>query len=522
MQKVFSNIKIGSTFWILSIVLLVGFILRVLNFPNIPNGLNQDEINAGYEAWSLLNFGKDHWGYEWPVYFLSWGSGQNVLYSYFLIPFMAVLGPSDLTIRIGMLIVGILLPLATFFLAKLWLNKNTALLSAATTAIFPELIRGSRWAVESNLVPFLSIVGLLVFSLSLLGHLNKNLIIFCLVPLALLPYAYLITVVPVIITITVMLFVKRENLKKAKKYWVASLILFTTILTPLGLFFVKLTILKGQPFSFEKYLPFSLPQLKESRYSQLIEDKNSYFDILFKNLKNLFSGIYDDQVGGGSNVAHVSLILILVVISLSFMKFTKQNFNFGIIQLWVLVSLPLILFVPLSNIRGNMLYVPSIILTSHLIVYLFTVTKKRWVKVSLICIGVLYVSYVFSWYVSYQTSKMDYFYKGAEKAVEFVDKNNTSEAPVLFLGKDENFIDLQYMQLMWFLKISPDEITNHEDPELNLRNYYFTYDSLENSKESSYYYDITNIDFRSGCKTPELREETLYEYNGWAVIKCSF
>ena len=63
------------------VIILIGCIVRIAEFGSIPCGLNQDEAFAGYEAYSILNYGTDSWGYTNPCYFVSWGSGMNVLES---------------------------------------------------------------------------------------------------------------------------------------------------------------------------------------------------------------------------------------------------------------------------------------------------------------------------------------------------------------------------------------------------------------------------------------------------------
>lgn len=44
---------------ILLILLIVGMLIRVIGLANMPNALNCDEASAGYEAFSILNYGID-------------------------------------------------------------------------------------------------------------------------------------------------------------------------------------------------------------------------------------------------------------------------------------------------------------------------------------------------------------------------------------------------------------------------------------------------------------------------------
>ena len=77
-------------------LLFLGAALRLLGLGFFPPGLNQDEASTGCDAWGLLVSGMDRNGDGWPVLFTSWGSGQNALYAYVLLPLMALL-PTGLT-----------------------------------------------------------------------------------------------------------------------------------------------------------------------------------------------------------------------------------------------------------------------------------------------------------------------------------------------------------------------------------------------------------------------------------------
>src|SRR5579875_2298209 len=104
---------------ILLVVLATGAFLRLYRFPSVPAGLNQDELSAAYEAYSLSLLGTDRWGHKWPVYFPSWGSGQNVLQSYLSIPVIKLFGLTPLAVRLVPLVLALgTLPLLYLFVAR--------------------------------------------------------------------------------------------------------------------------------------------------------------------------------------------------------------------------------------------------------------------------------------------------------------------------------------------------------------------------------------------------------------------
>ncbi|MBP3736914.1 MAG: hypothetical protein J6I56_07835, partial [Lachnospiraceae bacterium] len=56
-------------------LIAVGAFLRLYLLSVIPLGLNQDEASLGYEAYVLATYGTDRYGYPYPVYPVTWGSG---------------------------------------------------------------------------------------------------------------------------------------------------------------------------------------------------------------------------------------------------------------------------------------------------------------------------------------------------------------------------------------------------------------------------------------------------------------
>lgn len=153
--------KVAQQRWLLPLILiLIGVVVRLWQLGATPCGLNQDEAYAGYEAYSLLTYGVDSWGYHNPCYFISWGSGMNVLESYLAIPFVAILGLTELAIRLPQAILAcVSLPVVYLLLTRLF-SRRVGLVGLALTAICPWHILLSRWGLESNLAPGLLLLGL--------------------------------------------------------------------------------------------------------------------------------------------------------------------------------------------------------------------------------------------------------------------------------------------------------------------------------------------------------------------------
>ena len=146
--------------WAVAAALLVlGALLRLWGLGALPYGLNQDEASAGYEAFALLRAGMDRCGMRWPVLFISWGSGQNVLMSYLALPFVALFGLNEWAIRLPNAISGCLTLLVFWRLARRSGGVRFGLLALGLLVINPWHIMMSRWALESNQLPFFLLTG---------------------------------------------------------------------------------------------------------------------------------------------------------------------------------------------------------------------------------------------------------------------------------------------------------------------------------------------------------------------------
>ncbi len=145
---------------IAALLLAVGFVVRCACIGSLPNGLNQDEASAGYEAWALLNYGIDRCGNSWPVLFESWGSGQNVLYSLLAMPLIALFGLNELTLRIPAAVFGCVTLFVFWRLARRLRGAGFGLTALFTLTVCPWHIMASRWALESNLLPGMLLLGI--------------------------------------------------------------------------------------------------------------------------------------------------------------------------------------------------------------------------------------------------------------------------------------------------------------------------------------------------------------------------
>lgn len=250
--------------WLLPLLLvLLGVAVRLFQLGSVPCGLNQDEAYAGYEAFSLLRYGVDSWGYANPCYFISWGSGMNVLESYLAIPFVALLGLTELAIRLPQALLACAsLPAMYGLLARLF-GRRGGLLGLGLTAICPWHVLLSRWGLESNLAPGLLLLGLyfLVRGLDSPPWLLLSAVCY---GLSLYAYATLWVVLPLTLGVFLVYLLYTRRLKPSP-YLAGAVGILLVLALPLILFvLVNLGVLEEIRTPF-----FSVPRLVYLRASEV-------------------------------------------------------------------------------------------------------------------------------------------------------------------------------------------------------------------------------------------------------------
>lgn len=239
-------------------LLCLGAVLRLLGLGFFPPGLNQDEASTGCDAWALLVSGMDRNGDSWPVLFTSWGSGQNALYAYVLLPLLALLGRSVTVLRLPAALLGTLSLFLIWRMGRRHGGPVMGLCALGLLALDPWHLLISRWALESNLLPFCLLLGVYFLDLALDGR------PWCILPaaaaLALGLYAYgtAFLFLPLFLLPCCLLLLRRRF---PVLPFLAALGLF--ILLALPVFLCNLRNLLGMDSG--KLLCFTLPRLTQTR-----------------------------------------------------------------------------------------------------------------------------------------------------------------------------------------------------------------------------------------------------------------
>ncbi len=187
-----------------ALLFLIGALVRLIGLGAMPDGVNQDEAMAAYQAYTMVTEGLDLNGYHNPVYFEAWGSGMNALEIYLMMPMIRLFGMTDFTIRFPQALISILCMPVLFLLFRRMFDRKTAFIGLFLYAINPWSIMMSRWALESNLAPAFLLAGLYFFVLALEKHPAFYLLSALMYGLCLYTYAIVCLVVPVILLLQIL------------------------------------------------------------------------------------------------------------------------------------------------------------------------------------------------------------------------------------------------------------------------------------------------------------------------------
>lgn len=151
-------------FRVLFVVLTLAFILRFYGLGANPPSLNWDETAHGYNAYSILKTGRDEYGLKFPLYFRSFDDYKPPLYTYMVVPSVAIFGLNNYAVRFPSALLGTFAIFFTYLMVfELTKNKKIALLTSFFLTISPWHLQFSRVAFETNSAIFWSVLGTWAF-----------------------------------------------------------------------------------------------------------------------------------------------------------------------------------------------------------------------------------------------------------------------------------------------------------------------------------------------------------------------
>lgn len=149
--------------YFLILVLLIASILRIYRLGSIPPSLSWDEAAAGYNGFTIANWGRDEWGNSFPAVFSSFLDDKHPVWIYATALSEKILGLTEFSTRLPSALFGVLNVLILYALVRLWFNEIAGLLAALFLAVSPFNLQFSRGEWEANYALFFMMFGLWLF-----------------------------------------------------------------------------------------------------------------------------------------------------------------------------------------------------------------------------------------------------------------------------------------------------------------------------------------------------------------------
>ncbi len=460
---------------IISIITFFAFFLRLYEINKTPT-LLWDEAAIGYNAYSILQTGKDEYGTTLPLIFKSFGDYKPGVYVYLATPFIALFGLSNTSVRLPSIILGSLTPLFFFLLIKTINPKSQklALLGAFLISFNPFNIHFSRGSWETNVLTFQLILGSYFFIKYLKQNIRHHLLLSALVfGISIYTYQAAKIISPLIILSLILVFKDTLDLKNLKFY------LFAFIL-PLFLF--SLPIIYGLLYSSDsnrlKVVSLLSYPRSDQETTQIISESNLTDYQIFhsrsiffsRNLLSRYFNFFTPKFlafqGDWQNLRHSApYIGVLLYPSLVFFviglfsnpKYKKQKLFFA---LWLLAApIPAALTRDsITAVRAMSFSIPLIYFVALGIQKSYQLLKTKFVKIAFISLLFLAYSLSFIYYSDLYLNHLlkkdpgQYLY-GYQQVMDYVIKNQANYQTINIT----NFYGQPYIYYLFYSKYSPEK-----------------------------------------------------------------
>jgi len=498
------------------LVLITALMVRLISFTSHPGGLNQDEASIGYDTWALLESGIDRNGYSFPVHFIAWGSGQNALYAYLSMPFVALFGLNVFSTRIVNLIFSVLSIIAVYSMIKKQLGFKTGIIAMTLVSVSPWNIMLSRWGLESNLFPSMFIISIWALSSALY---NRKFLYLAAFLFALTMYSYgasyLVITLFIFLCGVAYIFMYIRNKSELKKQLpmktvILSLLVFFIFATPIYLFMIiNVFQLDDINIGF-----ISIPHTYGERLSTMA---GTTLKEIWNNIKNNVMM----QIDGNSRNSF-PFYGCIYVISLPFCIYgiiktirTKKPFSILLINSFISSMLLFIYYNDPNINRVNAIYMPMIIFTA---IGISNLTKEKSQLAAFSISYALCFTGFLNQYFSpeYKQQVANEFYTSLDEAI-LKAENVCNDGENIYVTARVN---MPYIYVLFYTQPSPEEFIDtvvYSNPKAQFQyvssfgNYIFEHEYINSGQNGIYI--LENGD----CDTIRTFTDEIYTYENYSV-----
>ena len=464
------SLKISGILLLISILALT---LRIYKIAEVPPALNWDEISHGYNGYSILKTGYDQWGQFLPIFnFRAYGDYPLPLYMYFSMPFIAIFGLNEASIRIVSVIFGTLLvPVVFYLFRRIFANDYFSLLVAFLLAISPWSILTSRQVLQVTPAVFFLTLGILLFIKGVRER--KNWVVLGTALIGLSAYGYHNTRIlagPIIVILVLFFW---QVLKKSRKTLFLVIIVTTLLILP-----IIPVIFSSQGSARVRWVGIvdqgAINRIEDARNTSNLPEflnvsLNNRYTYTVKVFLNNYFGYFNPVflgLNGGTNLQFSVLGFGLIS------PFTLPFFYFGLIFLAIRfrslekdkrIILILMLLTPIPaaitkdpfQVVRSMLMLPFVCIITVFGISLFIQKFRKFKMVIsslLIFVGIATLVHFFNYFSSlinvYPIQSSFAWQYGYKEAIDYVKLHNSEYSKIIFTkkyGEPHEFV-LFYLQ----------------------------------------------------------------------------
>lgn len=392
-------------------ILAAAALIRFYGLGSLPAALNRDEAAIGYNAYSLLQTGKDEHGQVWPFNFKSIGDYKMPGYIYATILPVKLFGLNDFSIRFWSALAGVAAVALIYLITK-------SSVAALLLAFNPWAIFYSRIAFEANLALALFLTGLwLVINKRVWGT------IFWI--LSILTYSSSLIFIPLFLT-----FLAKKFTKLQVTLIYAIAVISVTLLLPVSAKKSNITVF-SDPATIDYYNQTRTRVYEQNPFlARTWWNKYVYYGrIVAGNYLTTFSPQFLLTRGGGHpwqqipNLGYFYWVEIFLAVSgLVYIFKSKHQWRWWLLAWLLLAPLASAITIDAPHATRSLFLLPIVILLASYGIP--RIKWQRWVLLALYLINLNYFSY--QYLVNYPKKVAANLPAGLEESIKFVQSKNIS------------------------------------------------------------------------------------------------
>lgn len=468
--------------YLLLIIVGIAILLRFIFLGRVPISPDWDEAALGYNAYSIMETGRDEYGKFLPIVLRSFDDYKPGLYAYFIIPFIKLFGLAVFSVRFPSALFGSLTVIATFYIVRYLFYSNKekdtlALIATFLLAISPWHLQFSRIGFESNVGLAFNVFAILFFLMGL----RKQKFLFLSVALMVLNfYIYQSEKVFTPLIVFALLIIFRQEIASISKKLLLSCALFGfVILIP----FMVYTATNNEAFARAKGVSIFSDQTNylKNNVLRIQQDKTSrdYIGLILDNrrieyAKSIFSGYMSHFdlnwlfLKGDISRHHAPGMGLLYVWELPFLLVGFYSLLFGnyskkskllIFSWFFLAPIPASITSGVPHAVRTLNFLPTFqIFTALGLFAAFTSISKTKIKYVIFTLYVLFFIFNISYYLDQYFIQQNYFNApdwqyGYQETAANVKKIESKYKKIVVSNKPP--LDQSYMFFLFYLKYPP-------------------------------------------------------------------